>query len=314
MKVLIPYDGSSSADAAILDLLRAGLPEHVEAVVLSVADVWMPPTDDEPGADLPDDLPVALKMARAQAAEAVEEARTLAMEAACRVCELFPTWKVEAESVAEAPAWAIIKKVEDWKADLVVLGSHGRTALSQFILGTVAQKVLTEVHCSVRIARPSHPDPVAPVRIVLGMDGSPGADEALRTVAEREWPDGSEVLIVASADSKVSIATAPFVPPGAGWVHESDESTHGWIHSVVDGAAGDLRRAGLGVSQAVRDGDPREILVAEAARWDADCIFVGASGLTRLGYLVLGSISTAVAARAGCSVEVVRPAPHSIRL
>ncbi|MFN8484337.1 MAG: universal stress protein [Anaerolineae bacterium] len=313
MRVLIPYDGSSSSDAAILDLLRAGLPENVEAVVLSVADVWMPPTDMEPGAELPEDLPVALKMARVQALEAVEEARNLSTEAACRVCELFPTWKVEAESVAEAPAWAIIKKVEDWKADLVVLGSHGQTALSQFILGTVVQKVLTEVHCSVRIARPNATDPTAPVRIVLGVDGSPGADEALRIIAERRWPDGSEVRIVASADSRVSIAMAPFVPPSAGWVHESDETTHHWIHDVVDGAAGDLRRAGLGVSQAVRDGDPREILVTEAARWNADCIFVGASGLTRLGYLVLGSVSTAVAARAGCSVEVVRPAPHRVR-
>ena len=267
MRVLIPYDGSSSSDAAISDLLRAGLPERVEAVVLSVADVWMPPSDDEPGAALPDDLPVALKMARAQAAEAVEEARGLSTTAADRVRQLFPTWRVEAESVAEAPAWAIIKKVEDWRADLVVLGSHGRTALSQFILGTVVQKVLTEVHCSVRI--------------------------------------------VASADSRVSIATAPFVPPSAGWVHESDETTHHWIHDVVDAAAGDLRMAGLGVSQIVRDGDPREILVAEAANWGADCIFVGASGLTRLGYLVVGSVSTAVAARAGCTVEVVRPAPHS---
>ncbi len=311
MRVLIPYDGSSSSDAAISDLLRAGLPERVEAVVLSVADVWMPPSDDEPGAALPDDLPVALKMARAQAAEAVEEARGLSTTAADRVRQLFPTWRVEAESVAEAPAWAIIKKVEDWRADLVVLGSHGRTALSQFILGTVVQKVLTEVHCSVRIARPGKAEADAPVRIVMGLDGSPGADEALSTIAGRGWPDGSEVRIVASADSRVSIATAPFVPPSAGWVHESDETTHHWIHDVVDAAAGDLRMAGLGVSQIVRDGDPREILVAEAANWGADCIFVGASGLTRLGYLVVGSVSTAVAARAGCTVEVVRPAPHS---
>ena len=314
MRVLIPYDGSSSSDAVIDDLQRAGLPDRVDALVLSVADVWMPPTDEEPGATLPDDLPVALKMARAQAAEAVEEARVLSTTAADRVRQLFPAWHIEAESLAEAPAWAIIKKVEDWRADLVVLGSHGRTALSQFILGTVAQKVLTEVHCSVRIARPSKAAADAPVRIVLGIDGSPGADEALRVVMNREWPDNSEVRVVASADARVSVARAPFVPPTAGWVYESDETTHSWIHDVVDSAAGDLRRAGLGVSQVVRDGDPREILIAEAATWGADCIFVGASGLTRLGYLVVGSVSTAVAARAGCTVEVVRPAPHTTRV
>lgn len=41
MKILIAYDGSDCASAAITDLRRAGLPQQVEAIVLSVADVWV---------------------------------------------------------------------------------------------------------------------------------------------------------------------------------------------------------------------------------------------------------------------------------
>ena len=52
----------------------------------------------------------------------------------------------------------------------------------------------------------------------------------------------------------------------------------------------------------------KSLLLEEAERWGADCIFVGARGLNRLERLLLGSVSTAVAARARCSVEVVRPA------
>ena len=45
MKILIAYDGSSHADAALDDLRRAGLPQEAEALVISAADVWMwPPT------------------------------------------------------------------------------------------------------------------------------------------------------------------------------------------------------------------------------------------------------------------------------
>ena len=41
MKILIGYDGSNSADAALSDLKRAGLPHEAEALIISVADVMM---------------------------------------------------------------------------------------------------------------------------------------------------------------------------------------------------------------------------------------------------------------------------------
>ena len=49
MKVLIAYDGSSCADAALNDLSYAGLPQEVEARILSVADVFLPPPSSSPG-------------------------------------------------------------------------------------------------------------------------------------------------------------------------------------------------------------------------------------------------------------------------
>ena len=75
--------------------------------------------------------------------------------AAARISYDFPHWTVRAEAVADSPAWAIIKRAEAWPAHLVVLGAHGHSALSRFVLGSVSQKALTEVRCSVRIARAS---------------------------------------------------------------------------------------------------------------------------------------------------------------
>jgi nucleotide-binding universal stress UspA family protein len=46
--------------------------------------------------------------------------------------------------------------------------------------------------------------------------------------------------------------------------------------------------------------------VNEANAWKADCIFVGARGLTHIKRFFMGGVSTAVAAQAHCSVEVVR--------
>jgi len=43
MKILIGYDGSECADAALDDLTNAGLPAKAETYILSVAEVWLPP-------------------------------------------------------------------------------------------------------------------------------------------------------------------------------------------------------------------------------------------------------------------------------
>ncbi len=43
MEILIGYDGSDCAEAALDDLKRAGLPPNAEACILSVAEVWLPP-------------------------------------------------------------------------------------------------------------------------------------------------------------------------------------------------------------------------------------------------------------------------------
>ena len=71
-------------------------------------------------------------------------------------------------------------------------------------------------------------------------------------------------------------------------------------------AEGALSAAGLNVSSEIVERDPKQALVEEAEAWNADAIFLGASGQGLIGRLVLGSVSSAVAGRASCSVEVVR--------
>src|SRR5688572_6758947 len=43
MKILFAYDGSRCSEAALDDLVRAGLPDSSELLVMSVAEVWLPP-------------------------------------------------------------------------------------------------------------------------------------------------------------------------------------------------------------------------------------------------------------------------------
>jgi nucleotide-binding universal stress UspA family protein len=69
----------------------------------------------------------------------------------------------------------------------------------------------------------------------------------------------------------------------------------------------ELENKGVTVSSAVVTGDPKRVLVQHAEEFGADCIFTGATGFSNpIERFLVGSVSAAVAARAHCSVEVVR--------
>ena len=83
-----------------------------------------------------------------------------------------------------------------------------------------------------------------------------------------------------------------------------------WIDQLAEAEVAKLEKAGLETRYHLHEGNPKDILVNEAESWAADCIFVGATASgSALGRVLLGSTSAAIAARAHCSVEVVRSRP-----
>jgi nucleotide-binding universal stress UspA family protein len=313
-KVLIAYDGSASADAAIEDLPQAGLAEAVEAVVLSVADVWYYPSPADASSPLVTPLDREIlrrgEEMRQRAMLALGEKEICAGRAVSRLREFFPSWAIRAETAIDSPGWAIIKKAEEWGADLVVVGAGEHSFMERVQLGSVSQKVLAVCQCSVRVARRSTAVASAPVRLLIGLDGSPHAELAMTTVAQRHWPKGGEVRLISVLDGRLAVAVPSLIPGLARW-HRGKESAadnQAWLHWMMEGAAETLKGTGLEVSRVIVQGDPRDTLVETAASWQADTIFVGARGLSGIERFLIGSVSSAVAARAGCSVEVVRGA------
>ena len=84
------------------------------------------------------------------------------------------TWAVRSGD----PAHALIEEAEAKGADLIALGTHGRTGLDRLVMGSVARKVLTHAHCSVLIVRA----------------GTPVAE----AVAEPRSPDGHRGTVAAT--------------------------------------------------------------------------------------------------------------------
>ena len=311
MRVLIAYDGSQCADAALDDLTHAGLPKKGEALVMSVAEVWLPPqtlSSQEAGElAMTGQATLGVQHKYIAALQAVKDTDALAAKAAERIQTSFPNWKVKHESVWGSPSWELFSKAEEWKADLMGVGSHARNVLGRFFLGSISQWLLNEARCSVRVARGKLDEPDFPVRLLLALDGSRGSQKALDQIAARNCPAKSEVLVVTVDQPLELTVVGSLAPPVRHSVESFNKAEHKKLQRFVEAAAKKLKSAGLRAMADVREGDPKKVLVQVAEEWRADCIFVGATGLTdRLGKFLIGSTAAAVAARAHCSVEVVR--------
>lgn len=312
MKILIAYDGSDYANAALDDLQRAGLPPEAETLIITVAEVFLPPpppSSYEIVGDVQEEhYAFNFEEVYKRNERVVEEARSLALRAAERLEKNFPGWQVGVEAYADSPAWCVLKKAGEWNPDLIVVGSQGRSALGRLVMGSVSQKVLTEARCSVRVARGRVEVDGSPVRIIIGVDGSPGSEAAVRAVAARQWPVKSEARVIIVEDPLVPTMIGNLIPKVAKWIEEGNKGEVDWAQKLAEHAVQQLRSSDLSVSSVVLTGHPKRVLVEEAEKWGADAIFVGSTGFSNaLERFMLGSVSAAVAARAHCSVEVVRP-------
>jgi nucleotide-binding universal stress UspA family protein len=298
MKIVIGYDGSEYADAAWNDLRHAGLPRDAEALILSVAEGAAPLLSPAIVDDALDSERVA--SAVEYASNAIEQAKECARLGAERLKSHFPEWEAQAEYLVGDPADVVMERAISWGADLIVVGSQGRSALGRLILGSVSRKIVTEALCSVRVARATGEKDDRPARIIIGVDGSSFGDAAVDVVSARHWSAGAEVRIVT--------ATKPFHMYG-----ETPAMQKGRVRIFHDAAMKELSEAGLAVSSKIIEGDPKRALIDEAEAWGADCIFIGSRGLNgALQRFFLGSVSTGVVNNASCSVEVVRLAERSV--
>lgn len=309
MKILVAYDGSEFADAALADLKRAGLADEAEVLVMSVADVFVPSAVDDGGDNgVPTQIPQPVRRAHERAQHELEHAQVLAGRASERIKALFPHWRVSYHAEADSPAWAVIRKSDEWKPDLIVMGARGHSVFGgRLILGSISQRVLYEARCTVRIARGPLRNTDRPIRLLIGVDNSSDSKAAVEAVCNRNLPAGTEVGLLAVVDTVMAVTPNPSEPSVMKWIEVDDKNNWDQVREIFEPSARKLRRAGLRAEILVRRGDPTDQILEEADTWGADCIFVGAKGSRGIDRLLLGSVSSAVSARAHCSVEVVRP-------
>ena len=136
--------------------------------------------------------------------------------------------------------------------------------------------------------------------IVVGTDGSPGAEAAVQKAIELSSGSGATVHLVC-----VYPGQSPLERIGM-TARQEPADLRGVAADVL---ARDERRfvdAGFTVEKHVREGDAAHVIIDVAGEQDADLIVVGARGGTGLRRFMLGGVSSKLAHHAPSSVLIVR--------
>lgn len=288
MRILVAVDGSSSSDAVMREVIRRPWPVGSEFALVQVVDPFFFPK-----------APLLLQEAKQNTRKSLEELAKPLVDAG---------WKVEPNVILDNPRHALPRAASEWRAELVMMGSHGRGTVGRLLVGSTTQAVLRHAECSVEIVRSRAEDASREegMRVLVPTDGSEHAQAALTAVAARPWPKGSEFKVIASPEYPVLVGEYPYYAPD-----QVAELTHqGLEHAktAVDTGTDSLRKVGLKVCGEVMEPEdtPSHSILAAAEEWKAELIVMGSHGRRGFDRLILGSVSETVALHATCSVEVVR--------
>ncbi|QLG61674.1 universal stress protein [Halorarum salinum] len=270
--VLVPTDGSETADAALGTALS--LASHVGARVhvLSVVNPYVlsKVTDVE--------------ARRSEAEETVEGAADRAREAGV---------PVETAVSVGAPHEAIAGYVTDHGVDVVVMGTHGRTGVGRALMGSVTEKTVRTVRVPVLTVHEEGPR-FEPSRVLLATDGSGPAARAERVGLALAGEFGATVEAVSVVDTAPLTAGSDPVGQGTRALQDVREALTEGAEDAVATVEADGEAAGVTVETTVGEGRPHERILAAARERDADVIVIGTHGRGGFERFVLGSVAEKV--------------------
>ena len=143
MKILLAIDGSEHSARTVDALGSHPWPSGSTVRVLSVVDQVVTATPE-----------VAIF-----SAETIEAERQQFTQVADELTTRFANWLCSSGLTAEKqvrtgdPTAVILDEAKEWGADLIVVGSHGRTGIKRWLLGSVAQSIVNQAPCSVYVVR-----------------------------------------------------------------------------------------------------------------------------------------------------------------
>ncbi len=279
-KILFAIDAQGRAEHALPVLATLAASSAGEVVVLHVRDA---------GLDL-----VSPAIAEGHVDDAVRRLSGAGVEATGEVIATY-----DSDPVAKIAA-----RTREVGADLVALGSRGRTHIGGLLLGSVSHGVAAKLDIPVLLVHERANGEDGPIpgpirRVLVAVDSSERAAAALAAARELAGEHGAAVLAVHAREIGFFGGAAVYVEPEAS------------AAEVLEQAARQLGGSGRLVETRVLEGEESIAarIVAAADQSGADVIVLGSRRLTDLGGLLLGSVAHDVVRRTNRPVLLAERTP-----
>ncbi len=149
MRILITADGSDFSKVAVDKCCEMVVkPENTAIKIVSVYEIPVPM----------DAFPTPTEFSEKLEQSAQKQAEEFAEQSASLVREKFPDSKIDLTMQVSmgTPEQILLETAKDWKADLIVVGSHGRGFWGRMLLGSVTDALVHHAPCSVLVVRKSN--------------------------------------------------------------------------------------------------------------------------------------------------------------
>ncbi|MBN1540727.1 universal stress protein [candidate division KSB1 bacterium] len=216
--------------------------------------------------------------------------------------------QLEIDSVVRrgfSPAEELLDYASTNGVDLIVMGTHGRRALSRFLLGSVAERVIKHAQCPVMTCRPPAEKKAAEKavqRILVPTDFSENSKSALQ-LAKQLLPQDAELTVLH--------VIADTLHPA--YYLAGKSSLFDLLPDLEEHARNAMQRflqdSGIGSETAtviMQEGDPAQRIIEFARENRADLIVMGSRGLSEWEQILVGSVTERVVRKAACPVLTIK--------
>lgn len=304
-KIVVPLDGSELAEGVlphVAEMIR-GRGSRVYLLSASPLTRGSPLTtvDAQPAsATVPEDLPGVMR-------ELIEYLRGVAEKLGPATTDVWIGVRFG------RPADTILAFADQVGADLIATSTHGRSGISRWVFGSVADRLLRGATCPVLLVRAGKDAVAASLpyqRILAPLDGSELAEQVIPYIKSLIRPNQTRVLLVSVlttglGDRAVTLLTS--YPPGMQLATTAFRQAEVQLRAYLRSVANALRDHGAIVSITIRQGSSADEILTYAAEMEADLIAMTTHGLSGASRWVYGNVAGKVLQGAHSPVLLVRP-------
>lgn len=238
---------------------------------------------------------------RDEAEKALKPARARLLKAGFKFTDRF---------VVGQPAAQISSIASKSNADLIVLGSHGHSALRGLLLGSVTTAVMAQTSAPVLIVRAQSTPPADSLKVGIAVDGSKYGREAIKYVLRHGELFGANpkltLLHVVQDFGNLVMPEMPGITPPSFSPDEARSLQNKAFESAVGPARKLLKKAGVAADEVCLRGNTGDELAAYAKKKKLDLMVMGSHGYGAFKAAIMGSVTTRVAASSNVTLLLVR--------